>query len=261
MDKNGSATEDAMSDAVATHPLPRDRRLTGPPDSVAFPTESVDEHDLYPVHEEDEVPEIPLHERQVRSLIDVLSSHLDDKWVTGNVCMYWEKGNMQRYVAPDVLVVDAPSPEPLPPVYLRWADPPPLLVVEVGSKSTFLKDQGPKTDVYAHNLHVPEYLYFPPVRLVLGFYRLMGADDLPVIPAADGHVHSETLNVSFGVVEAGFLRVYDESGRPLPDHSQALRERRAAEAQAEKERLARLRAEARIAELERALAELQADGG
>ncbi|MBI3946559.1 MAG: Uma2 family endonuclease [Armatimonadetes bacterium] len=91
-----------------------------------------------------------------RYLRDALGAHLPGRWVTGNICMYWEPENVQRYAAPDVLVVDGPAREPLPTVYLKWSDPPALLVVEIGSKSTFLSDEGPQLGTYAWRLAVPE---------------------------------------------------------------------------------------------------------
>src|SRR3989304_3311978 len=97
------------------------------------------EHDRYPIHEEDNVPENPTHERIARYLKDALGAYLPDMWVTGDVCMYWEPENMKRYAAPDGLVVDAPPPDPMPSVYLKWSAPPALFVAEVGSKSTFLE--------------------------------------------------------------------------------------------------------------------------
>jgi hypothetical protein len=43
--------------------------------------------EYYPLHEEDDVPEIPDHEAQVRYARDALDAHFSDWFVTGNVCI------------------------------------------------------------------------------------------------------------------------------------------------------------------------------
>src|SRR5512136_3128620 len=134
-----------MMDSALTRPAPT-RRSEGL--EVSPQTTEIDEHDLYPVHEEDNVPENPIHREQVRYLEGALAAHLPGKWVTGDICMYWEERNFHQYVAPDVLVVDGERPDPLPSTYLRWRDAPVLLVIEIGSKSTFKRDEEPKLETY-----------------------------------------------------------------------------------------------------------------
>jgi Uma2 family endonuclease len=229
-----------MNDVTAIRPVPL-RRPKWRPIAPSRPT-VVDEHDLYPIHEEDNVAEKPLHREQVRYLEGALAACRPDKWVTGNLCMYWEERNFHLFAAPDVLVVDCEPPDPLPGVYLRWADAPPLLVIEVGSKSTFVRDEGPKLETYELDLEVPEYLYYHPTRHDLRFHRLGESGYEVVPPEGRGWVHSETLDVWFGVDETGWLRVYTPAGERLLGHEEAERARqeaeaRAREAEAEMERL------------------------
>lgn len=247
--------EEEMSGATTTIAPPGRR----PPRQPAGP--AVDEHDLYPVHEEDNVPEKPLHELVAGYLKDALRAHLPGKWVTGDVCMYWERGNMRKYAAPDVLVVDAPAPDPLPPVYLKWLDPPSLLVAEVGSKSTFLKDEGPKPAIYEQLLEVPEYLYYHPDRHELRLYRRQAGGYREVLPDARGRVHSEGLDVWFGVDAADWLRVYTPDGEMLLTHEESERARREAEARVREETEARAAMARRVAELEERLRRLGEDPG
>ena len=213
-----------------------------------------DEHDLYPVHEEDNVPEKPPHERQARYLRDALQAYFPERWVTGDICMYWEERAFPLYAAPDVLVTEGPRPDPEPGVYLRWQDLPPLLVAEVGSRSTFVRDEGPKLDIYGLELRVPEYLYFHPIRRDLRFYRLVGREYQAVAPDERGRVHSETLDVEFGEDAEGFLRVFSMAGEMLLTHEESERARRQAEARA-------LTAERRLAEVEAELRRLHEGRG
>jgi Uma2 family endonuclease len=192
----------------------------------------MDEHDLYPVHEEDNVPENSLHYEQTRYLSGALATYRPDKWVTGNICMYWEERNFHLYAAPDVLVVDCERPDPLPKTYLRWADPPPLLVIEIGSESTFMRDEGPKLETYGFYLGVPEYLYYHPDRRDLRFYRLREGGYEAVLSDERRWVYSETLEVWFGLDETGWLRLYTPTGERLRSHEEESRARQEAEVRA-----------------------------
>jgi len=96
----------------------------------------VDERDRYPIHEEDNVPEIEAHEAQVRYCRDALKAHFPDRYVGGNLCIYWERGNTRHYIAPDVFVAAGELAKPKPRVYLLWEDPPVRFVLEVISRET-----------------------------------------------------------------------------------------------------------------------------
>lgn len=239
------------------------RPLAAPPKRRPGGAAAVDDHAFYPIHEEDNVPENPLHERLARYLKDALDAFLPEKWVTGDVCMYWEPGNRRDYAAPDVLVTEGPAPDPVPPVYLRWKDAAPLLVIEVGSRSTFVRDTGPRLAVYAWYLAVPEYLYYHPERREIHLYRLEEGGYREVLPDAAGRVCSERLGVCFGADEKGLLWAYTPAGERLLSHDESEQARRAAEqahreaeARARREAEARAAAERRVAELEEKLRRL-----
>src|SRR5713226_8022449 len=100
------------------------------------PVSLVEDRDLYPIHEEDNVPEITFHDRQTRYLRDALEVRFPDSLVTGNICIYWERKNTSLYRAPDVFVTERKPSDPEPRVYLIWEDPPILFAGEIGSRST-----------------------------------------------------------------------------------------------------------------------------
>jgi Uma2 family endonuclease len=236
--------------------------------TVQSPPLSVDDQDYYPLHEEDDLPEIPPHEATVRDLRNMLSLRFPDWFVTGNVCIYWERGNTQKYRAPDLLAVREPLTEEVHRVYQTWRQPPVTFVAEIGSKSTFREDEGPKVEIYQDLIRAGEYLYADPPNGVLRLWRPGPEGYAEVGPEANGRLRSETLALEFGFDEGGDLRVYTPEGERLLTHeeTEAARQAEAAgrrEAEAERAVEARRReeAEARAAELERQIAELRARHG
>jgi Uma2 family endonuclease len=240
--------------------------------TTPVPTAAADEHKLYPVHEEDNVPETSPHELAVRYARDVLGALFPDCLVTGNLCIYWERGNTQRYAAPDLFVVRGRPREPLPRTYLLWQDPPVSFVMEIGADSTRHIDLEEKPEIYSEHVKAPEYLYADPPDpesplRELRLWRLGAAGYEEVEPeavpgeAGPGRLRSEVLGVEFGWDDAGFLRIWAD-GVAQPTHEEA--QQRAKEArqqadearqQAEEEARRRQEAETRAHEAEARAAE------
>jgi Uma2 family endonuclease len=236
-------------------------------------TPLVDEHNLYPIHEEDDVPEKRFHEKVTRYFRDALAARFPDWNVFGNVCIYWERGNYARYRAPDVCVAQGPVGDPPPPVHLMWLDPPVIFVAEIGSRSTFRTDEGPKLEIYAEHIHPEEYLYAHVLdeeqRMAPEGLKLWRRTDLgyrPVVPEPNGRLRSDVLQLELGVDERGYLRLYTLDGEALPTYEEAEQARVEAEqarVEAERratdaERRAAAEAEQRLA-LARRLAEVEAE--
>lgn len=219
---------------------------------------ATDEHALYPIHEEDSVVQGPKHDRQCRYLTDTIETHRPDLWVNHDICLYWERGNFQRYRAPDISVIDCPRPEDPPNVYLAWQDPALLFVAEVASEATRGDDLAAKLGDYEQKLRVPEYLLADPEfrdrrlwRMVEGSYHL-------VEPDAEGRVWSAQLGVGFGYDENGFLRVYDAAGNMLLSHMEmTFRAKEEARLRAEEARLRADEGRRRVEAEQRALSEQQ----
>lgn len=160
---------------------------------------------------------------------------------------------------------------------MLWQEPKgPDFVLEITSRSTRTRDQGPKRGTYAM-LGVPEYFQYDPThdylmpalqgaRLVAGSYQAMPPTTLP-----DGTLvlHSDVLGLDLRL-EDGTLRFYDPvTGQRLLSHAEIAQARREAEQarqtaeqarceaeeRAVREAAARQAAEARIAELEARLRE------
>ena len=217
---------------------------------------------LYPCSDGQPMAETGLHRRCMVDVADTLELWFnrhgrDDVYVGSNNFLYYERGNPRAVVAPDVYVVVGASAG-LRDTYLLWNEPKgPDFVLEVTSASTRHNDERRKRDVYA-SLGVSEYFLYDPrgeylapplqgFRLHEGEYRAVPA--VTVLSNRGVAVASEVLGLELrDEREARMMRLRDPStGESLLSHRESERAR-------EKEAAARRAAEARIRELERALA-------
>jgi Uma2 family endonuclease len=223
-----------------------------PPASASL----IDDIALYPCHEEDDVPETPPHRRHTVYLYDALKAHFTQGHVISNACIYWIPGDTETYLAPDVFVVNGRRTRHPPRVHRMWVDPPVIFVAEIGSRSSFRRDRGPKLDDYRDHVQATEYLYTDPVELSdeefepltpghLHFWRLTAEGYVSVEPEANGRFRSEQLDLEIGVDEDGELRLYTPEGEALLYYEEEQQARENAEDQARAEARERLAAEQR----------------
>jgi Uma2 family endonuclease len=176
---------------------------------------------------------------------DVLEIYFQNRpnvYVSGNLFVYYEEGNPESVVAPDVFVVfDVDNKERRS--YKTWEeqDKTPDFVLEITSKSTRSKDQGAKKGIYAF-LGVREYFQYDPtgdyltsqlqgLRLVEGNYFPVATNTL-----IDGTVSltSEVLGLELRL-DAGKLRFYESvTGQKLLTHEEEVAARQAAEEKAQR---------------------------
>jgi Uma2 family endonuclease len=230
----------------------------------------VDDQEYYPLHEEDDVPETPPHEAAVRYARDAIAARFPDWFVTGDVCVYWERGNTKDYRAPDLFVVREPLTEPVTRVYQLWKQPPgpPLrggapFALEVGSRTTFRQDVGPKVKIYQDHVKAAEYAHVDLDHQRKRLWRLGPAGYREIKPEAGtrrrrvGRLRSMELGLEYDL-EEGLLRVYTLDGERLRSHEESEQQLKATEQRLEQEARRRQEAEEHAAELARQLAELQA---
>jgi Uma2 family endonuclease len=178
-------------------------------------------------------------------MIDMLKNHFrsrSDVYISGNLLLYYEKGNPQKSVAPDVFVVLGIEKKQRR-TYLLWEEGKgPDFVLELVSKNTYRKDLGEKKDLYESVLKVKEYYLYDPdgqyLQLPLQGYRLVNSIYLPIQPTLEHRLPSFVLGLELGIRDDD-LRLYDPltKGWVLKTVEQA--EKRARQAEAE---LVRLRA-------------------
>ena len=227
---------------MATIPLPP--RLFGADAEVEYPS-----GDGRPMGE------TPLHRDNLITAVRTLERHFADQplvFVSGNMFVYYEKGNRHKHVSPDVFVaIGVPKDTPRE-HYLIWEEGHGLdFVVELTSRTTKEEDLDDKMSIYQDEMPVPEYFLFDPkgeyLNPPLQGHRLHEGRYVP-IEMVDGRLPSEVVGLHLDR-DGQWLRFYNPAtGRWLPTpaerESELEAERKRAEAERETERTARKRAEA-----------------
>ncbi len=134
----------------------------------------------------------------------------DDVYVSGNLFMYYEKGNPRKSVSPDVFVVFGVAKKRRN-TYLTWEEGrTPDFVLEVASPSSYTKDMREKKDLYASVLGVKEYYIYDPLGEIvpsfIGFRLIDG--EYQEIEFVNERLLSETLGLELGERD-GELRLYN----------------------------------------------------
>ena len=222
------------------------------------PYAPTDTADLYPDTDGKPMAASDLHLEILIWLLQTLKAHFaerPDVYVSGDILTYYTEGNPRAVVAPDVLVAFGIGQKPRH-TYKVWEEGKvPDFVMEFSSKTTYQNDLTDKMDLYAA-LGIPNYFLYDAEALYLpaplmGFQLVEGVY-VPVLPSADGKLHSDVLGLDFHIRERR-LAVYD------PVEAQWIQTpAEAAEARAEQEAIARQHAEAEVERLREQIARLQA---
>ena len=207
---------------------------------------------VYPESDGKPMAETEYHRDLMIDFIQMLKHYfrdVNDAYVSGNLLMYYEEGNIYKSVSPDVFVVFGVSKKRRR-TYRTWEEGhTPDFVLEVASKSTYRHDLTRKKDLYASILGVREYYIYDPYHEInpyfLGYRLVDGVYE--EIAFADERLPSLVLGLELGERD-GVFGLYD------PEHSvwlQPLEEKIQQEAEA------RQRAEEELAEALAALERLQ----
>lgn len=170
---------------------------------------------VYPESDGKPMAETDRHRRLIIDFILMLEDHFkntNDVYVSGDLLIYYEEGNIYKSVAPGVFVVFGVSNKDRR-TYRTWEEGrTPDFVLEAASPSTYNKDITDKKELYASVLSVREYYIYDPYqevsphfqgyRLVDGMYE--------AIEFTDGKLPSVVLGLELGEHE-GTLSLYDVS--------------------------------------------------
>ncbi len=192
------------------------------------------------------------HRRILNCTIETLEAHYKlqpDVYVSGDILMYYVKGDPHQVISPDVLVsFGLEKKERL--TYLVWVEGKlPDFVMEFSSKTTYNEDLGPKKGRYA-SLGIQDYFLYDALDIYLpkplmGFTLVDGVY-APISDDRDGGLHSEVLSLDFHVDDVG-LGIYDpvagawlqtptESAEARAEMAEARAEQEKARAEQEKAR-------------------------
>ena len=266
-----SAPSTPDPESLSAHP-PASAPVSVPaPDPTPVPADTVD----YPCSDGQPMAESQLHAECIMYACEALKWHFEQHragdryasdeagadpadaghgvYVGANMFLYYEPGNREAVVAPDVFVARG-VPVHLRDSYQLWREPKgPDFVLEVTSKSTSDTDLVDKRTLYA-SLGVEEYFLYdprgeyltPPLRGYRlegdGYRRLTGVSRLP---GGGPSLYSAVLGLELrDERESQRLRLHD------PATGRDLRTYREAEARVERERARNAALEARLRTLE-----------
>ncbi|MBI4515813.1 MAG: Uma2 family endonuclease [Deltaproteobacteria bacterium] len=217
----------------------------------------------YPERDGKPVGETDFHIAVIFYLRQALALHLRDQpnmYVAANMFLYYEEGNPQAVVCPDVFVVRG-VPKRKRRTFKTWEEGAgPCVVIEVTSLSSRIEDLGNKRALY-EMLGVREYFLYDPMgeylRPALRGFRRVGEQFRELKPAANGALRSLELALILRA-EGDSLRLIDSvTGEKLPGLDEAVDLARAAQRRAEAE-AKRAETEAKRAETEAKRAETEA---
>ncbi|MBI3763822.1 MAG: Uma2 family endonuclease [Chloroflexi bacterium] len=203
----------------------------------------------YPESDGQPMAETDTHRDEMIDVIAELKERYRDDlqvYVAGNLLIYFEEGNPEKSVAPDVFVVFGVAKHKRR-TYKIWEEgKAPDVVIEITSAKTRRQDREEKRVLY-ESLGVPELFLFDPLneylKPALQGFRLAGEYFTPLKPEQSGQtwrLPSEVLKLELRA-EGGHLRLFDrEAARYLLSPAEEAEARREAETEVE-----RLKAELR----------------
>ncbi len=181
-----------------------------------------DEEIYYSPTDPNAMPETDIHFTLIANLVLLLRNFFinrADANVFGDIMFYYEKGNPQKFIAPDVMVCFGTNKTSRK-TYRLWDENEvvPAVIIEAASRTTWLKDVSTKLALY-QKLGVKEYYIYDaeyanlPASLMA--YRLDEFDILAEIEIENNRIFSQSLGLE--LVDTGeTLRFLDpETGEFL----------------------------------------------
>lgn len=172
----------------------------------------------YPTSDGRPMAETDLHRDLMHTLIATLRGwYAADPtvYVSGNLLVYYQRGNKRVHVSPDVFVVTGAGNHTRD-NYLMWDEGRGLdVVIELTSKTTMIEDIEEKYNLYVAKLGVKEYFLFDPKEEYLApscqGYRRSRSRFEPIRPVA-GRLPSKVLRLHLER-DGTQLRFWDPKGK------------------------------------------------
>jgi Uma2 family endonuclease len=184
--------------------------------AVAAPPTAVEEDIDYPTSDAKALAETPIHRQDLSDPTCMIDSHFKgqtDFYVSGNMFLYFESGNVKKCVAPDVFFLRGVLRGQDRDGYKTWEErgKGPALVIELTSRKTKTEDIKKEFSIYRNMLRVREYVLFDPwaesLNPLLQAYCLAGGAYVPNEPFM-ARYPSDVLGLHFER-NGSQLRLYD----------------------------------------------------
>jgi Uma2 family endonuclease len=181
----------------------------------------------YPTSDGRPMAETDDHRDLMLELIETLRMYYQASprvYVSGNLLVFYERGNKRRHLSPDVFVVRGIAKHNRP-NYLIWEEgKAPEVAIELTSSSTKKEDLVKKFALYRDVLKVREYFLFDPhqdyLQPQLQGYRLVKGEYVPIKPVAD-RLPSKILGLHLEA-NGAVARLYDPAEKSwLPTPTEA----------------------------------------
>ena len=212
---------------------------------------SADEPEIiYPEQREDDTGETSIHAKLINRLVQMLLHFFEsrnDVFVSPNMNLYYEKGDPNKWYAPDILIAfGVPNHERSS--YNIWKENlAPQVIFEVSSERTWKNDISEKLEVYGqlgveeYYILDPEFAYLP--APILAFHR--EEDRLLTVPINEGRIFSPRLGLDIVRTENDFRLFERTTGEFLRTLKEEVERSKESEAEVERLRaeIARLKAE------------------
>ena len=210
----------------------------------------------YPYEDDEPMSATGFHGEQINILSDqfwryfAINPHIH---IGVDNFIYYRKGDMKKFVAPDIYVVLGAAKYPLRRSFYTWAEGAvPTVVFEFLSDATANRDRQEKVALYLREIGVQEYFIHQPElekpAEFRGWRRNASGEIVEIVPDAEGSLFSEALNLYFRWevqldTHTRLLRPYLPDGTPLTTSREEEQLRVEAEALADEETARRQEAE------------------
>jgi Uma2 family endonuclease len=182
----------------------------------------------YPTSDGRPMAETDLHRRLMTDLIEALDDRYSSNpnvYVSGNLLLFYVRGNKRKHISPDTFVVFGVPKGPRINFLLWEENAGPGVVFEFTSSSTKNEDTRKKFALYQDVLKVPEYFMFDPYGDYLSpqfqGYRLVSGKYRPLRPK-DGRIQSRQLGLMLEP-DGEQLRLIDpDTGLRIPSRAETL---------------------------------------
>lgn len=200
--------------------------------TVRLPARDPDDNRSYPTSDGRPMAETDWHRILMTTLIQTLGTFFaasPSVYVSGNLLIFYERGNRRRHISPDVFAVRGVGNHRRL-NYLTWVERKgPDFVIELTSSSTRHEDVRRKYELYRDVLRVKEYFLFDPFEDWLDppmqGHRLRAGVYHPIRPVR-GRLPSRTIGLHLER-DGSNLRFYDPNRRvrvPTPEETLAATE-------------------------------------